>query len=186
MEQAPPSPDYVPGPEHQPSPDYVPGPEYPEYVAPADDEISEDLKEDLADYPADGGDDDEEEEESSEDDDDDEEEEGDEDEEEEHLAPADSTALPVIDLVLSAEETEPFEIDESAPTPPPPRSPRTKVLFSQTRLRRARKTVRLQPPMATSTEALIIEFASAPTPPSPPPSPLSPLSSALPRIPSHL
>ncbi|GJU85520.1 hypothetical protein Tco_1293066 [Tanacetum coccineum] len=26
---APPSPDYVPGPEHPPSPDYVPGPEHP-------------------------------------------------------------------------------------------------------------------------------------------------------------
>ncbi|GJY41598.1 hypothetical protein Tco_0428868 [Tanacetum coccineum] len=26
---APPSPDYVPGPEHPPSPDYVSGPEYP-------------------------------------------------------------------------------------------------------------------------------------------------------------
>nr|GFD46859.1 hypothetical protein [Tanacetum cinerariifolium] len=50
---APPSPDYVPGPEHPPSPDYVPGPEhppspieipyvpepeYPEYLAPFDDE----------------------------------------------------------------------------------------------------------------------------------------------------
>nr|GEV95363.1 hypothetical protein [Tanacetum cinerariifolium] len=50
---APPSPDYVPGPEHPPPPDYVPGPEhppspvaipyvpepeYPEYLAPSDDE----------------------------------------------------------------------------------------------------------------------------------------------------
>ncbi|GJZ40760.1 hypothetical protein Tco_0587646 [Tanacetum coccineum] len=50
---APPSPDYVPGPEHPPSPDYVSGPEhppspvylpyvpepeYPEYLAPSDDE----------------------------------------------------------------------------------------------------------------------------------------------------
>nr|GEV04159.1 hypothetical protein [Tanacetum cinerariifolium] len=50
---APPSPDYVPGPEHPPSPDYVPGPkhppspveipyvpepEYPEYLAPSNDE----------------------------------------------------------------------------------------------------------------------------------------------------
>ncbi|GJV99971.1 hypothetical protein Tco_1555223 [Tanacetum coccineum] len=50
---APPSPDYVPGPEHPPSPDYVPGPEhppspiyvpyvpkleYPEYLEPSDDE----------------------------------------------------------------------------------------------------------------------------------------------------
>nr|GEV54000.1 hypothetical protein [Tanacetum cinerariifolium] len=87
-----------------PSLDYVPGLKYPEYLAPFDDEIP-----DLANYPADGGD---EEEESSEDDDD----------EEEHLALADSTAQPAIDPVPSAEETEPFEINESAATLPPPRS----------------------------------------------------------------
>ncbi|GKD64032.1 hypothetical protein Tco_1306140, partial [Tanacetum coccineum] len=34
----PPSPDYVPGTEHPPSPDYVPGPEYPKYLVPSDDE----------------------------------------------------------------------------------------------------------------------------------------------------
>nr|GEV29989.1 hypothetical protein [Tanacetum cinerariifolium] len=66
----------------------------------------------------------------------------DEDEEEKHLAPTDSVA---------------------ATPSPPPRSPRTKIPFSQTRLRRAQKTIRLQPPMAASTEALIVEFASAPT-----------------------
>ncbi|GJT82709.1 hypothetical protein Tco_1057051 [Tanacetum coccineum] len=126
LEQEPPSPDYVPGPEHSLSPDYVPGPEYPKYVASSEDEIpvedqplpadasptvlslgyvadldpeedlEEDPKEDLADYPANGGDD--EEEESSEDNDDDEEEETskeDEDEEEEHIALVDSaTATP--------------------------------------------------------------------------------------------
>ncbi|GJS26320.1 putative reverse transcriptase domain-containing protein [Tanacetum coccineum] len=59
-----------------PSLDYVHGPEYPEYLAPSDDEIPEDPKEDPYDYPADGGDD--EEEESS--------------KEEDHLAPADSAA----------------------------------------------------------------------------------------------
>ncbi|GKA53945.1 hypothetical protein Tco_0752894 [Tanacetum coccineum] len=37
-EQEPPSPDYVPGPEHPSSPDYVPGPEYPEYLVPSDTE----------------------------------------------------------------------------------------------------------------------------------------------------
>ncbi|GKD05146.1 hypothetical protein Tco_1180120 [Tanacetum coccineum] len=87
-----------------------------------------------ADYLADGRDDDDEEEESSKaDDDDDEEEEAfeeDENEDEEHLALADSTALPAIDHVPSAEETEPFETDESATTPPPPRSPQTRVPFS--------------------------------------------------------
>nr|GEW86920.1 hypothetical protein [Tanacetum cinerariifolium] len=35
--EAPPSPDYIPGPEAPPSPDYIPGPEYPEYLLLADD-----------------------------------------------------------------------------------------------------------------------------------------------------
>ncbi|GJU44765.1 hypothetical protein Tco_1202031 [Tanacetum coccineum] len=34
----PPSPDYVPGPEHPPLPVYVPEPEYPEYLVPSEDE----------------------------------------------------------------------------------------------------------------------------------------------------
>nr|GEZ77597.1 hypothetical protein [Tanacetum cinerariifolium] len=95
-----------------PSPDYVLGPEYPEYLAPSDDEIP-DPEEDLAGYPVDGGDDDEEE--SSEDDDDDK-------EKEEHLASTDST-IPAIYSVPSVKEIEPFETDEFVATPPPPRSP---------------------------------------------------------------
>nr|GEY52059.1 hypothetical protein [Tanacetum cinerariifolium] len=35
--EAPPSHDYIPGPEAPPLPDYIPGPEYPEYLPPADD-----------------------------------------------------------------------------------------------------------------------------------------------------
>nr|GEX41641.1 putative reverse transcriptase domain-containing protein [Tanacetum cinerariifolium] len=35
--EAPPSPDYIPGPKAPHSPDYIPGPEYPEYLPPADD-----------------------------------------------------------------------------------------------------------------------------------------------------
>nr|GEW19890.1 putative reverse transcriptase domain-containing protein [Tanacetum cinerariifolium] len=35
--KAPPSPDYIPGPEAPPSPDYILGPEYPEYLPPAND-----------------------------------------------------------------------------------------------------------------------------------------------------
>nr|GFC24920.1 hypothetical protein [Tanacetum cinerariifolium] len=35
--EASPSPDYIPGPEAPPSPDYIPGPKYPEYLPPADD-----------------------------------------------------------------------------------------------------------------------------------------------------
>nr|GFD37230.1 hypothetical protein [Tanacetum cinerariifolium] len=46
--------------------------------------------------------------------------EADEEEEEEHPAPADSevVALTAADQAPSAEETEPFETDESAATPP--------------------------------------------------------------------
>ncbi|GKC78698.1 hypothetical protein Tco_1129472 [Tanacetum coccineum] len=213
---APPSPDYVPGPEHPPSPDYVPGPEhppspvdvpyvpepeYPEYLAPSDAEApledqplpadasptalspgyvadsdpdedpEEDPEEDHTDYPADGGDGDDE---PSDDDDDDDdtddedeepfEDEDDDEEEEEHLAPADSSAIPIVDPVPSAGDTKAFETNESAPTP---RSPQTKVPFAQTRLRKVRKTVRLEPPMSGSIEARIAEHAAAPTPPLP-------------------
>ncbi|GJZ00163.1 hypothetical protein Tco_0517592 [Tanacetum coccineum] len=96
--QAPPSPDYMPDPEEPeqapPSPDYSP-----DYVP--------DPEEDPVDYPADGGDDGDDEE-------------GLDEEEEEHPAPADSVvvALPATDQAPSAEETEPFETDESAATPP--------------------------------------------------------------------
>nr|GFA19623.1 hypothetical protein [Tanacetum cinerariifolium] len=75
------------------------------------------------------------------------------DDEEEPLALA-LFASPVPDSVPSSEEMEPFEEDR-----------------------------RPQPPLPASTEALVAEFGSAPTPPLPPPSPLSLLSSPLPRIP---
>ncbi|GJZ09721.1 hypothetical protein Tco_0544004 [Tanacetum coccineum] len=164
-----PSPNYVPGPEHQPSPNYesgpehppspvevsyVPEPEYPEYLVPSDVEApledhplpadasptnlspgymadsdpdedpKEDPEEDHTDYSADGGDGDDEPSDDDDDDadinDEDEEpfEDGDDDEEEEeHLASADSSVVPVVDLVPSARDTEAFETDESAPTP---------------------------------------------------------------------
>ncbi|GKE87450.1 hypothetical protein Tco_1564925, partial [Tanacetum coccineum] len=56
-----------------------------------------------------------------EDDDDDVKEDEDDEEEEEYSAPADSTAitLPVVDHTSSTKETEPFETDKSAATPPP-------------------------------------------------------------------
>ncbi|GKB32174.1 hypothetical protein Tco_0871575 [Tanacetum coccineum] len=206
----PPSLDYMPGPEHPPSPievPYVPEPEYPGYLVPSDDEApiddqplpvdaspttlspgyvadsdpKEDPEEDHADYPTDGGDDDDEPSDDDDDDDtDDEDNEDTDDEEEEHLALTDFSVIPVVDPVPLAGDTEVFETDESAPTP---RSPQTKVPFSQTRLRRAGKTFRLEPPMSPSIEACIAEYAVAPTPPSPPPSPLSPWSSLLPQIP---
>ncbi|GJR95026.1 hypothetical protein Tco_0267200 [Tanacetum coccineum] len=206
---APPSPDYVPGPEHPPSPDYMPGPEhppspieipyvpepeYPKYLVPSEDkapiedhplpadaslvalspgyvpdsDLEEDLEEDSeeehADYPADGGDGDDVP--SDDDDDDDDKEEpfedkDDNEEDEEHLAPTDISSVPIADLVPSAGDTKAFETDESVPTP---RSPQTIVPFAQTRLRRARNTIRLEPPMLASMEVRIAEHAAAPTP----------------------
>nr|GEY03743.1 hypothetical protein [Tanacetum cinerariifolium] len=44
--EAPPSLDYIPGPEAPPSPDYIPGLEYPEYLPPADDPEMEPEEED--------------------------------------------------------------------------------------------------------------------------------------------
>ncbi|GJS03215.1 hypothetical protein Tco_0319723 [Tanacetum coccineum] len=140
------------------------------YVADSDldKDPEEDPEEDHVDYPIDGVDGDDEPSDDDDDDIDDEDEDPfedeDDDEEEEHLALADSSAIPVVDLIPSAGDTEAFETDESTSTP---RSPQTKVPFAQTRLRRARKTVRLEPPMAASMEARIAEQAVAPTPPLP-------------------
>ncbi|GJX02593.1 hypothetical protein Tco_0186506, partial [Tanacetum coccineum] len=164
---APPSPDYVPGPKHPPSLDYVPDLEHPPspvevpYVPePEYPGLCGRLRsgrgsgggpeEDHADYPADRGDDDDDpsDDDDDNDDTDDEDEEPfedeDDDEEEEHLALADSSIVPVVDPVPSAGDTKAFETDESAPTP---RSPQTKVPFTQTHLCRARKIVRLEPPI---------------------------------------
>ncbi|GKC66840.1 hypothetical protein Tco_1099438, partial [Tanacetum coccineum] len=156
-EHALPSPDYVPGPEHPPYPDYVPDPEYPKYVAPFDDGVPADdqpLPVDASPTALSPG------YIADSNPEEDLEEDPEEDLEED---PAD---YPVDggddDDDDDDEEEEAFEEDEDE----------------------ARKTVRLQPPMAASTEALIAEFASAPTPSSPPSSPLSPWSSPLPQIPS--
>ncbi|GJW59781.1 putative reverse transcriptase domain-containing protein [Tanacetum coccineum] len=181
----PPSPDYVPRPEEPEqaplSPDYVPGTEYSEYLAPYDDEIPiEDQPYATAaspdgpmDYPADEGDDDDDESFGDDADDKDEEEASEEDEEEEeHLAPADSTAAsPVVDPVPSAEETEPFETEESVATPPPPPAYRTT----------ARMSIRSQAPIPFLSEIEVDRLLAIPTPP---PNPLTPLSSPLPQIPS--
>ncbi|GKA14882.1 hypothetical protein Tco_0694528 [Tanacetum coccineum] len=114
------------------SPDYVPGPEYPEYLAPSDEEVPiEDQPYAAADSPIAlslcyvGDADDEYDEEAFEED-------RDEEEEEEHLAPADSIVVAsiVVDPVPSAEETEPFETDESVVTPSPPPVYRTTARMS--------------------------------------------------------
>ncbi|GKA09053.1 hypothetical protein Tco_0688384 [Tanacetum coccineum] len=152
---------------------YVPKPEHPKYHAPSDDDVQvedqpyaddedpeEDHEDDHTDYPADGedGGDEPSDDDDDDDDTDDEDEEPTEDEEEEeHLALADPSTIPVIDPVPSAEDTEAFETDESAPTP---RSPQTRVPFFHTRFRRARKTVRLEPPMSASMEARFAEHAA--------------------------
>ncbi|GKD17462.1 hypothetical protein Tco_1206620, partial [Tanacetum coccineum] len=101
----------------------------------------EDTKEDHTDYPADGEDGDDE---PSNDDDVDKDEDPTEDEqEEEHLALTDSFAVPVVDPVPSARDTE-------------------------THLRRAWKTVKLEPPMSASMEARIAAHAAVPIPPTNP------------------
>ncbi|GJT85833.1 hypothetical protein Tco_1067550 [Tanacetum coccineum] len=185
--EAPPaSPDYVPGPEEPEqaplSPDYVPGPKYPEYLAPSDEEVpvedqpydvadspialssgyvadsnpeedpEEDSEDGPVDYPADGGDGDDNESSNK-----DEEEEASKEEKDEHLAPADSVVAPVVDHVPSSEETEPFETDESAATPPSPPACHTTAWIS----------IRPEAPMPfPSEEEVERPFALPPPPPS--------------------
>ncbi|GKF00502.1 hypothetical protein Tco_0023852, partial [Tanacetum coccineum] len=180
------SPAYVPDPmeldehvEDQPyADDDSPTVESPGYIVDSD-LMEEDTNADSIDYPdepKDGEEDDDEDpeedpsEEHEPEDGDDDDNTNDEDEEptkeeEEHLAPTDSFVVPVVDLVPSAGDTKVFETNESTPTP---RSPQTRVPFSQTRLCRARKTVRLESPMSASMEARIIEHAAAPIPPTNP------------------
>ncbi|GJU55340.1 hypothetical protein Tco_1229054 [Tanacetum coccineum] len=139
----PPSPDFVPEPvypEFMPPENEVlqakeqtlpaaasPTTDSPGYVLESDpkedseEDDDEDPKEAPADYPTDGGDDGDDEDESSDDDEDDDVDIKEDEEEEEHPAPADSTVvgLPAVDQAPSAEETKPFETDESTATPPP-------------------------------------------------------------------
>nr|GEY49871.1 reverse transcriptase domain-containing protein [Tanacetum cinerariifolium] len=204
--QAPPSPDYIPGPEKPeqapPLPDYVPGPELaddeivvgdqpyaedasptaqaPKYVPEFDlkaypeEDDDEDPEEDPVDYPADGGDDGDDKEGSSKDDEDDDMdiEADEEDEEEEHPAPTDSivVALPTADQVPSAEETESFETDESAATPPP------HPAYRMT----ARISIPALVPVPAWFDSDVARLLAMSTTRS---SPLSPLSSPPPRIP---
>ncbi|GJX12853.1 hypothetical protein Tco_0204611 [Tanacetum coccineum] len=153
------------------SPGYIPESDPKEDPKEDDDE---DPEENPADYPADGGDDGDDEDEPSDDDEDEEVDiEADDEEEEEHPAPADSTAvaLPAIDQAPSAEETEPFETDESAATPPP--HPAYRVT--------ARISIPAPVPTPVWSDAEVARLLAISTPPS---SPLSPWSSPLPQIPS--
>nr|GFB34132.1 hypothetical protein [Tanacetum cinerariifolium] len=145
----PPSPDYIPGPEEPeqapPSPDYVPGPEH------ADDEIE-------------GSSDD--------DEDDDMDIEADEEEEEEHPAPAEFVvvASTTANQAPSAEETEPFETDESTATPPP------HPAYRMT----ARISIPAPVPVPAWSDSEVVRLLAMSSLPA---SPLSPWSSPPPRIP---
>nr|GFB94893.1 hypothetical protein [Tanacetum cinerariifolium] len=163
--QAPPSPDYIPGPEEPeqapPSPDYIPGPEH------TDDEIiAEDqpYAEDAS--PIAQGDDGDDEDESSEDDEDDDMDIEADEEEEEHPAPVESVVVSptAADQAPSAEETEPFETDESAATPPPHPAYRTT----------ARISIPASVPMPAWTDSEVVRLLAISSPPA---SPLSPWSS---------
>nr|GEY62243.1 hypothetical protein [Tanacetum cinerariifolium] len=177
--QAPPSLDYIPGPEEPeqapPSLDYVPGLEHaddeivaedkpyaedasptaqsPEYVPVSDleahpeDDDDEDHEEDPVDYPADGGGGG-------------------------APAPTDSVvvALTAVDQAPSAEETEPFETDESATTPPPHPAYRMTARISILALVHV-------PAWSDSEIVRLLAMSSLPS------SPLSPWSSPSPQIP---
>ncbi|GJX77442.1 hypothetical protein Tco_0324253 [Tanacetum coccineum] len=185
-EQAPPLLDFVPEPVYpkfMPPEDEVflakeqllpaaasPTADSPGYVSESDSEEDpeEDPEEDHANYPTNGGDDGDDEDESSDDDEDDDVDiEG--DEEEEHPAPADSivVAFPAVENSPSAKETDPFETDESATTPPP--HPTYRVT--------ARMSIQYEQPTPFWSEAEIARLLAIA---SPPPSPLSPWSSPLP------
>ncbi|GKD35701.1 hypothetical protein Tco_1251210, partial [Tanacetum coccineum] len=90
----------------------------------ASDVISSHCREilDQLDYPADGGDDD--------DDDDSYDDDEASEEEEEHLALTNSVIAPSVDSVPSSEETELFETNESAATPPSSLAGRTTARIS--------------------------------------------------------
>ncbi|GKA21049.1 hypothetical protein Tco_0701038 [Tanacetum coccineum] len=92
---------------------------------PLEEDLEEDPKEDLAEYLADGGDDDDEDEDDDDDDEDDEEDE----EEEEHLGFRSNSYIQDVEPAPQLRSSEAFKTDESAPTPPSPRSRRAKIFI---------------------------------------------------------
>nr|GEZ94799.1 hypothetical protein [Tanacetum cinerariifolium] len=98
--------------------------------------------------------------------------EADEEEEEEHPAPTDSVVVAptASDQAPSTEETEPFEMDESAATPPPHLAYRTT----------ARISIPAPVPMPAWTDSEVVRLLAISSPPA---SPLSPWSSPPPQIP---
>nr|GEW80204.1 hypothetical protein [Tanacetum cinerariifolium] len=181
--EAPPSPDYIPGPEAPRSPDYIPGPEYPEYLPPADDVLPAEEQPlpaavsptaELLGYIADSEpemDPEEEDEDAEKDDADDEDEEDSsdsEEEEEEHLAPT-VPALALhssISVYEDSDQTEPFKEGKTAAVPPP----------SAYRVA-ARISVRPHIPIPLRSESEVERLLPIPTPSL---SPISPTSYPLP------
>nr|GEY29754.1 hypothetical protein [Tanacetum cinerariifolium] len=125
---APHSLEYIPGLEHPPKDQPLHADASPiaaslDYVTDSDPkkDPEEDPEDDQADYPADGGEGDDEPSDDDTDDEDPEEEPfKEDDEEEEHPASADSSAVPIIDHVLPAGETEALEAEEPTHAPGSP------------------------------------------------------------------
>nr|GFB72625.1 hypothetical protein [Tanacetum cinerariifolium] len=151
------------------SPEYVPESNF---EAHPEDDDDEDPEEDPVDYLADGGDDGDDEEESLEDDEDDEMDIEADEEEEEHPAPVDSVVVAptAIDQAPSAEETGPFETDESVATPPP------HPAYRMT----ARISIPAPVPMPAWTDSEVVRLLAISSPRA---SPLSPWPSPPPQIP---
>nr|GEY34365.1 hypothetical protein [Tanacetum cinerariifolium] len=185
---APPSPDYIPGPEEPQTPpapqdedehelmfiqlhdpNFVPEPIYPEYIPLEDEHILPAEEQPLplidgpVDHPMDGGDDgdDDDGDSSGYDADDKDEDEEDEEEEEEHLAPANyAIVIPLDDLASPPEGTEPI-------IPPP---------STDTATNEARITIRPQTSISLSPEAEVKRLLAMPTPSPSPFTSLSPSS----------
>ncbi|GJS04177.1 putative reverse transcriptase domain-containing protein [Tanacetum coccineum] len=154
VNRAPPSPHYVPGPEHPPSPDYVPGPEHPpspdyvleleylEYLVPSDAEVPiEDqplpvdasptalslgyvADSDPEKYPKEDHTDYPTDGGDNDDDDDDDDDDRDEEDDKEEHLASADSSVVHVPL---AEDTEAFETDESAPTSPSPRPRKARI-----------------------------------------------------------
>ncbi|GKA51034.1 hypothetical protein Tco_0744230, partial [Tanacetum coccineum] len=189
---APPTPDYIPGPEDPQAhdPDYVSEPIYPEYISLEDKHVFPTEKQPLPlvdsptalslGYVTDSDPEEDSEEDSEEehadypadggddddDDDDDDTDDADEEpfeEEEKHLSPADTSIVPIVDPVPSAGDTEALKADEPAPTLPSPPAHRTT----------ARIPIRPETPVLLPSEEEVERLLALPPPP---PSPLTSLS----------
>nr|GEZ59927.1 hypothetical protein [Tanacetum cinerariifolium] len=149
------------------SPEYVPEFNFEVHL---EDDDDKDPEGDPVDYHADRGDDDDEEESSE--DDEDVKMDIEADKEEEHPAPANSVVVAptAADQAPSVKETEPFETDESAATPPPHPAYRTI----------ARISIPAPVPMPAWTDSEVVRLLAISSPPA---SPLSPWSSPPPQIP---